>query len=457
MKKDILEFYFKQILSMSDDGFIILDKDGIILDINDKYCDFLGVACDSIVGKNILELIPNTRMINVMKNKYIEEGVVHHYIKGKSKGQAVIANCSYVENSNKEVIGGVAQVKFRLQSLDVAKKITTEYDQLKFYKEEYESINKNQYNFDKLIGDSEEFIEVKKLGMKVCKTNFSVLLTGETGTGKEVFARSIHNSSERAKQPMVCINCAAIPEDLLESELFGYSEGAFTGAKKGGKKGKFLIANKGTLFLDEIGDMPLKMQSKLLRVLEEKEIEPIGGIESVPIDVRIIAATRKDIHKMVLEEEFREDLYYRLNVVNIEMVALRNRKADVLDLADYFLRKLNKEYKTNKIFTKSVKKSFQNYYWPGNIRELDNVIKSAYAASERANIDIYDLPSKVSIRKDNKNLHDLVKNYEKNLLLETLEKNNWNCLVTAKKLEVHRSVLYNKIAKYNLKRPEEKY
>ena len=463
MNKQDIYFYFEKIISISDDGFIVVDRNGKIIEINDKYCKFLRMKNrENVIGKHIFEIIPNSKMLDVMERKYSEEIGVHHY-QTNTKEKTVLVSRSYVENDIGEVIGGVAQVKFRLQSLDVAKKLAKEYGMFEFYKSEYEIFNKNKYDFDNLIGSCTKFIEKKKQGIKVSRTDFSVLLTGETGTGKEVFAKAIHNNSNRANKPIVSINCVAIPKELIESELFGYEEGAFTGAKKGGKKGKFLIANKGTLFLDEIADMDIAMQAKLLRVLQEKEIEPIGSNQTIPIDVRIIAATRKNIHEMVKEGTFREDLYYRLNVVNIEMLPLRERKSDILEFVNYFLNILNQEYKTNKKISLEVKKHFFNYDWPGNIRELDNVIKSAYAASEEEYIVEENLPSKM-INSDNnivkyiafnsnKDLHILVNSFEKKLILEILKQNNWNCQIAAKDMNIHRSLLYKKMKKYNIVRP----
>lgn len=357
MKEQWYKDIFARVLSMTDDGFIVVNTSGVIIDINDKYCDFLGKERKDIIGQNIQSIIPNTKMLDVMKNKYCEEGAIHHYSGGNTKEKSVIVSRSYVENDNGEVVAGVAQVKFRLQSFDVAKKLMSEYMELQYYKEQF----KDNCGFDKLIGENRDFIELKKTGVKASKTNFPVLLTGETGTGKEVFARAIHNNSSRSDKPMVSINCAAIPEELLESELFGYDEGAFTGAKKGGKKGKFLVANNGTIFLDEIGDMPLTMQAKLLRVLQESEIEPVGGLKTIKIDVRVISATRKNLSKMVEEGLFREDLYYRLNVINIHMMELKDRQDDILLLANYILNKLNVEYKELKVLSDKVKNCFINY------------------------------------------------------------------------------------------------
>ncbi|MCM3863597.1 sigma 54-interacting transcriptional regulator, partial [Clostridioides difficile] len=262
----------------------------------------------------------------------------------------------------------------------------------------------------------------------------------------------------RSDKPMVSINCAAIPEELLESELFGYDEGAFTGAKKGGKKGKFLVANNGTIFLDEIGDMPLTMQAKLLRVLQESEIEPVGGLKTIKIDVRVISATRKNLSKMVEEGLFREDLYYRLNVINIHMMELKDRQDDILLLANYILNKLNVEYKELKVLSDKVKNCFINYTWPGNIRELQNVIKSAYAVSDDMVIMMCDLPSKMdNISRvaqcnvdSNCSIHEMVENYEKSLIIDVLRKYNWKCSKAAEVMGIHKSLLYKKIKKYEI-------
>lgn len=455
------KYIFDEILTLTDDGFVVVDNHGVITDINEQYCQYLKTTRDYAIGRSIAEIIPNTKMIDIVNYAYREEGAILR-LSEKSDDDSdriFLVNRSAVYDENHNVIAGVAQVKFRLQTLDSAKKLMREYSEYEFYREEYRSRNSSQYSFDKIVGNSPRFAEVKKAGYKAAKTMFPVLLTGETGTGKEVFANAIHNNGERREKPMVSINCAAIPNELLESELFGYEEGAFTGAKKGGKKGKFELASGGTLFLDEIGDMPLGMQAKLLRVLQEKEIEKIGGYKPIPVDVRIIAATRKNLPQMIEAGEFREDLYYRLNVIHIELPPLRERREDIVELASYFLNRLNSDYKSGISLSPEVRDCFVNYDWPGNIRELDNVIKSAYAACEDFLIQLSDLPSKMVSRHQlseevvgGKKLNQMMEEYERGLLTDVLKNCNWNCQMAANELGIHRSALYKKIAKYELQK-----
>ena len=265
------KYILDEILRLTDDGFIVVDPQGVVTDINEQYCDFLGRTRDEVVGYPITKVIKNSKMIDIVRRRYSEELALHKYVPGDTKANDdnfVLVSRSCVFDDADQVVAGVAQVKFRLQTLDSAKRLMSEYAELEFYREEYQNYSGNQYSFEHIVGSGERFLETKRAGLKAAKTDFAVLLTGETGTGKEVFARAIHNNSPRSDKPMVSINCAAIPSELLESELFGYAEGAFTGAKKGGKKGKFQMANGGTLFLDEIGDMPLHMQAKILRVLQ---------------------------------------------------------------------------------------------------------------------------------------------------------------------------------------------
>ncbi|WP_227761933.1 sigma-54 interaction domain-containing protein [Zhaonella formicivorans] len=234
----------------------------------------------------------------------------------------------------------------------------------------------NKVTFASIIGTSTGLEKVKQLAKNVCCSDSTVFLRGETGTGKELFARAIHFASNRKKEPFVAVNCAAIPENLLESELFGYEQGAFTGALKGGKKGKFELANGGTLFLDEVGDMPLNLQVKLLRVLQDREFERVGGLNTVKVNVRVIAATHQDLEKLMEAGKFREDLFYRLNVIPIYIPPLRERKEDIYLLLEHFLKKYTiLRGKPAKRLSAEVLNSLFNYHWPGNVRELENVVE----------------------------------------------------------------------------------
>ena len=447
-----------QILKMTSDGFIITDTEGNVREINKQYADFFGKSRSEIIGKSILNIIPNSKMIDIVKHKFSEEDAVHKYIDGEAKGNSVIVSRSYVEDEDGNVVAGVAQVKFKVQTLAVAKKLMNEYEELEYYREEFQ----NQNRVDNIIGSDTKFREIVKECLKVAKTDIPVLLTGETGTGKEVMAKALHTNSLRYDKPFVSINCAAIPFELLESELFGYMDGAFTGAKRGGKKGKFQLANGGTIFLDEIGDMPSSMQAKLLRVLQEKEIEPLGSEKSIPLDVRVVAATRQDLEAKMKDGSFREDLYYRLSVFNIHIPPLRERGGDSLELAEFFLDELNHKYKTYKTFSKAVKAYFLKYQWPGNVREVNNVVQSAYAISTENIIDINDIPARmlqqetpaINLDKNKKSLGQIVDDYEKEVILELLKKHKGNCLEAAKEAGIHKSNFYRKLQKYGIKPAE---
>nr|WP_319472789.1 sigma 54-interacting transcriptional regulator [uncultured Sphaerochaeta sp.] len=245
-----------------------------------------------------------------------------------------------------------------------------------------------KYTFDDIVGTDNSIVHVKHIAQKYSRVDSNICILGETGTGKELFAQSIHNASERKNEPFVAINCAALAEDLLESELFGYEEGAFTGAVKGGKTGLFELAHNGTIFLDEIGDITLKMQSRLLRVIQEREIMRIGHGRVIPINIRIIAASNKNLRRLVAEGQFREDLYYRLNILQLTLPPLRERKRDIIALCDYFIQ-LNEPsgFTSNKVLTPAAQHRLIDYSWPGNIRELSNFCERLSVLSEEASID----------------------------------------------------------------------
>ena len=279
-----------------------------------------------------------------------------------------------------EVVGAVGKLMFRdVKDLKVlARKFNSLQSELEYYKEELRKVQGGKYTFDSIIGSSEKMEWLKAIGIKAAKGSSTVLILGESGTGKELFAHAVHTQSPRRYNPFIKVNCAAVPENLLESELFGYDDGAFTGARKGGKPGKFELANTGTIFLDEIGDMTMSMQAKLLRVLQEREIERVGATKTLKVDVRVVAATNRDLEQMIEQGEFRQDLYYRLNIISLNIPPLRERREDILPLCSNLLKKIhNRTPHDVEGVSPEALDYLLGYEWPGNVRELENVLERA--------------------------------------------------------------------------------
>lgn len=314
---------------------------------------------------------------------------------------------------------------------------------------------KAKYTIDHFIGESKPILQLKKRILAAAKTKATVLVTGETGTGKELVAHAITSLGDRRHQPFVRLNCAAIPENLLESELFGYEEGAFTGALKGGNSGKFTQANHGTIFLDEIGDMPLALQAKILRVLQEREVEKIGGTCPVPIDIRVIAATHTNLIELVKQNKFRQDLFYRLHVIPINVPPLRDRKEDIPLLVEHFIQQLSDEMEMEKpIIEVSFLKTLIEYHWPGNVRELLNVLQMALSFSEGRltddTIKEYFLLNGTDGSIDKDNLKSVTNEVEKDKIINAMKIYGGNKIKVASALGISRSNLYYKMKKYNL-------
>jgi transcriptional regulator with PAS, ATPase and Fis domain len=314
------------------------------------------------------------------------------------------------------------------------------------------------YSINDIIGTSKEILEAKKITQRSAKTDSTILITGESGTGKEVFANAIHNLSSRRLAKFVKINCAAIPSELLESELFGYDEGAFTGARKGGKIGKFQLANGGSILLDEIGDMSLHMQAKLLRVIQEKEVEKVGSLTSESVDVRIIASTNRDLEEMVKSGEFREDLYYRLNVIRVELPPLRDRRDDIEALSGVLRKKIAERLG---VYVEGISKQsikyLSNYDFPGNIRELENIIeRSINMLDGDLIIEPAHLPTRITKEFVKKRytsatcMKSAIEEIEKDMIITTLKKTDNNKNETAKLLGISRPSLYKKIGLYGI-------
>ncbi|MFS0765625.1 sigma-54 interaction domain-containing protein [Peribacillus phoenicis] len=445
------ELLFKDIIEFAYDGLVMVDTEGYVQMLSHAYADFLGVDQESSIGKHVTEVIENTRMHVVAKTGKQEVAELQ-----KIKDNYIIATRSPIRKQDK-LIGAVGKILFKNvgQFTALSKRINSLEVELKKYKGDFRERNKASYTFDHLMGRSPAFMEVKGQAKIAAKSDSNVLILGESGTGKELFAHAIHNDSRRAMGVFVKVNCAAIPAELLESELFGYEEGSFTGAKKGGKAGKFEAAEGGTIFLDEIGELPLHMQVKLLRVLQEKEIERVGSTGSIPIDVRVIAATNRNLEEMVSKGEFRLDMYYRLKVLQIQVPSLRERPEDIEILGNHFVEKYQNLMKKRVMgMSDQALRLLRLYKWPGNIRELENIIERAMNIVEEGEmIRSKHLPKEITGHKESvsiRTLAEVMDETERAAIVSCLEMTSGNKSETAKRLGVSRTTLYEKMNKYGL-------
>ncbi|MDD7795959.1 sigma 54-interacting transcriptional regulator [Clostridium sp. 'White wine YQ'] len=376
---------FLKIMEISHDLICFVDENGIITYINPAYINHLGSISENI-GKSIFEVSPKGLRVKAFEKKERIENIVR-----TKNGVDIISTITplFIDGDFKGILSTskvVSEIK------ELASKLERSQEQVEYYREELKKHTLSSNGFSQIIGISSSLKEVIYVSKKAAESTSTVLVRGESGTGKELIANAIHHNSTRKDKPFIKVNCAAIPENLLESELFGYEKGAFTGATKS-KPGKFSIADGGTIFLDEIGDMPLSMQVKLLRVLQEREIESLGGITPQKIDVRVITATNRNLEEMIQSGTFREDLYYRLNVLSVQLPPLRDRKEDIPALVEYFILKINDKLSKNiKGIDKTALSELINYSWPGNIRELENIIERAINLCEDEFISSKDLP-----------------------------------------------------------------
>jgi transcriptional regulator with PAS, ATPase and Fis domain len=434
-------------------GVIVTDADGYVIFFNKPYGMFLGIDPAQQIGKHATEVVENTRMHIVAKTGEAEINKAH-----KIKGQNMVVQRIPIKQGDK-VVAVFGQVMFKHVS-DVgklAKELAFLQSKLKMVEEELLTLRAERYTFDSILGTNPVILNLKKEALKAAATNFPVLITGESGTGKEMFAQAIHNGSLRRLHPFVRLNCASIPRDLLESELFGYEKGAFTGAGPSGKYGKLELADKGTVFLDEIGDMPYEMQPKILRVLEEKELERIGGVTPVKSDFRLIAASNQPIETMVNDGRFRKDLFYRLNVIRFHIPPLRDRRDDIIAIAKHLLMGMaeNTSFPEIKIHP-AAEEILLNYDWPGNIRELFNVLSRVTCLLERDTILPYDIPFFLRSGKGaargvaRTSLDSVVDAAEKDAIVSALTSAGNNKTAAAATLGIHRTHLYKKMKRYGL-------
>ncbi len=446
------------------DGVVITDAQGRYVYVNDTWSEMMGgIKLEDVKGKYVKDLIPDTKIDFVLKTG---KPITGHVIiaKGPSKIKSFSTYIPIFNKQGKLVAGFIhVIIKGMENAIDFSFRINSMATQLEYYQQELKKIRGAKYTIDHIVGDSPEIQELKRKIIQASRTNSTVLIEGETGVGKELVAHSIHDLSNRDSFPFVKVNCSAIPRELLESEFFGYEEGAFTGAKKGGKEGRFEMANKGSLFLDEINQLPLFSQPKLLRALQEKEIERVGGKGSIPVDVRVIAAANVNLEKMIEEKKFRSDLFYRLNVLKIVIPPLRKRKEDIPLIVENLIEKLNFQLgmKVPGISEDAKMKLTEVHYdWPGNIRELQNIVERAMNSSWGETLewvhfkDYFRSKNPKFIDKISQNnmskIKDIKEELEKETIINALE-NSKSKAEAAKKLGISRTAFYKKLKKYEIK------
>ncbi|NTV89580.1 MAG: sigma 54-interacting transcriptional regulator [Clostridiales bacterium] len=358
------------------DGICMVDDKGIVTAINKGYTEITGLSAKEIIGEHIQTLMDKgyfNRAVSLMvmqqKKKVSSLSTIAH------NNKKVLITGKPFFNENGEFTHSITVMRDLTELIHIRDKLEKAEKESEKYLNELNFLRNIHRENSSMIGENRDMQKLKELIGFVAKTDTTILITGETGSGKEVVSREIHNRSNRSEMPYIKVNCSAIPETLIESELFGYEKGAFTGALNKEKLGMFELANKGTILLDEISEMPMNLQAKLLRVLQEKEIIRVGGTKSIKLDVRIIAATNQDLQELIHKSRFREDLFYRLNVVPIRVPPLRERKDDIPILSNSFLEKFNYKYSKEKSFDSGAIQALSQYNWPGNIRELENVIE----------------------------------------------------------------------------------
>lgn len=438
---------FQAIVQFSHNGILAVNAQEIVQVFNPRAEEILGIKLHEILGNKLPEILSNLKLKGVLRTGVKEIGQI------QKLGNRFISVNSVPIVVHDQVVGAIAAVQ------DVTE-IQKAEERLR--KEIYQKGLNAKAKFEDIKGSSSLLHETVGKAKRYAKSQSTVLILGESGTGKELFAQSIHNASPLKNGPFVAVNCAALPETLLESELFGYSEGAFTGANKRGKAGLFEIAHNGTLFLDEIGEMPFRLQAYLLRVLQEGEVRKIGDDKVIPVHVRVIAATNVDLWKSVQEGKFRTDLFYRLNILTLQLPALRERKEDVSELIFTFMNQLNEKFKTNKRIHDQALRLLHHYDWPGNIRELHNLIERLFVIAEENEIlpehitkmfqgriieEDYLVPVTENDKKISPNLlQGTLEEIDKRIVQMVLEEEKGNISKTAKRLGVHRSTLYRKIS-----------
>lgn len=445
-------------------GLLCIDTESKITYVNDKMLKFRGCTREEMLGRHIREFFPYTKMVESLENRMEKRLALYQ---GKEAFSVDKVECSlhYLLKKDGRVLGLMTYDLF--QDLPELEQFLQMYidldDAIKYYRNELKQYRTTKYSIDDIIGVSPAITKVKTEIRNAAATNSTVLITGETGTGKELIAHSIHSLSKRCMNSFVKLSITNLPESLVESELFGYESGSFTGAGKTGKPGRFEVADKGTLFIDEIETLPANIQPKLLRVLQEKEIDKIGRNDSIPVDVRIISATNVDLEQMVLENKFRKDLYYRLEVIKINMPPLRERKEDIPYLVDHYIEKYNFTLGTSitGISREGIRR-LQLYDWPGNVRELKNVLERAMSNRRNGRIEVESLefsrflrPDAVAeehldFKKTENPIEEAKRKAEADIIRRALAASEGNKTKAAELLNISRPLLYQKMARLSI-------
>jgi len=444
---EIVSAQRNSIIESLSSGLILLNNKRNIVQINRVALSMLRLSHSDTILKNISDVLELPYDdINVLLDKKMDYKETEIYTKGAKQTRL------YLNISVDLVLDEQGKKSGTVLTFNETQKINKLVNRISGFQA--------SYTFENILGESQEILQTVKDAKKVATTSSNVLILGESGTGKELFAQSIHNASAYSNGPFVAINCGALPKSLIESELFGYEKGSFTGANIEGKPGKFELADGGTIFLDEIGDMPLEIQATLLRVLETKEIMRIGGKNTKPVNVRIIAATNKNLTEEVKNKQFREDLFYRLNVFTINVPPLRTRSSDIALLADEFLKAHNLHRNTAHYFSGEVYTALKSYNWPGNIRELENAVERMVNISNLNEIGIDILPEHIALSENITNINDAIaskgnddlsiESAEFSLILESLKQHNGQVSLSAKALGISRRTLYRKLEKFNV-------
>lgn len=452
--KDLQE-EFDAILEYSYDGIFIADGQGVVIRIN-KACERIDeVKAEDIVGRHMKDLVEAGVYSESVTLKVLEKKEAVTILQKTKSGKEIMATGTPIFKNN-EIFRVVVNSRDITELNNLKNQLHDAQKKTEMLESELKLLRLEQVKTDGLVSQSYEMNKIYNLVIRVAAVDSTVLIQGESGVGKEVITKLIHRNSKRRNGPFIKIDCSSIPDNLLESELFGYEKGSFTGANKTGKVGLIELANEGTLFLDEIGELPQPLQAKLLRVIQDREIFRIGGERPIPVDIRIIAATNRDLKAMVEQKSFREDLYYRLNVVPIFVPPLRERKEDIQPLVMFFLEKFNGKYGFNKKISPEVLKYLIEYDWPGNVRELENMIERLVVTTNNEIIELDDLPSTIKSPKIENigvsSLEEAVGNFEKQLLLNVLHDSK-STQEMASKLKIDVSTVRRKLKKYKIANP----